>query len=289
MPDKETQEKRRHSTPFIPYSHYECRIPKDFLNVPMHWHSEFELNYITDGKGDFICGDKKFTAKKGDLLILPPNVLHAAYPYPDCCLVYHALVFHPNMLGANSSDRCSAECIRPVINGRFEINNPIRPDSVSYPHLKASMEQIFSCALSDSPRQDLLLKSELLRLFWLLENDELLICKKPHKTSQSEIIRPALCYMAENYQEAVTLDQLAALAHLSKSYFMGCFKKAVGVGAMEHLAQLRINASCDFLSSTDMPVADIAFHCGYNNLSNFNRHFKRLVGCPPLEYRKRER
>lgn len=262
MPDRETREKRRHSTPFIPYSSYECRISEYFSNVPMHWHGEFELNYILNGKGEFICGNKKFTAGKGDLLILPPNMLHAAYPFQNGSLVYHALVFHPNMLGVNSNDRCTTECIRPIMNNRFEINNPIRPDSDSYPQLRASVEQIFSCVISGEPRQNLLLKSELLRLFWLLEKDDTLICKMQQKTDCGEV-------------------------HLSKSYFMGCFKKAVGVGAMEHLTQLRINATCESLSDTDMSVADIAFHCGYNNLSNFNRHFKRLVGCPPLEYRKR--
>lgn len=287
MPDRENKEKRRHSTPFIPYSSYECRIPEYFSNVPMHWHGEFELNYILNGKGEFICGNKKFTAGKGDLLILPPNMLHAAYPYRNGSLVYHALVFHPNMLGVNSNDRCTTECIRPIMNNRFEINNPIRPDSDSYPQLRASVEQIFSCVISGEPRQDLLLKSELLRLFWLLEKDDTLICKMQQKTDCGDIIRPALCYMAENFRENISLDGLAALVHLSKSYFMGCFKKAVGVGAMEHLTQLRINAACESLSDTDMSVADIAFHCGYNNLSNFNRHFKRLVGCPPLEYRKR--
>ena len=59
MPDRETQEKRQHSTTWIPYSYYECRLPEWFANVPVHWHSEFELIHIRQGRGEFICGSRK--------------------------------------------------------------------------------------------------------------------------------------------------------------------------------------------------------------------------------------
>ena len=64
------------------------------------------------------------------------------------------------------------------------------------------------------------------------------------------LIRPALEFMMKNYQENISIDQLADLTNLSKSYFMGCFKKAVGVGAIEHLTQLRINAACEACKAT---------------------------------------
>ena len=56
IPNRETEEKRQHSTPLVPYSFYEVRIPEALNNVPMHWHSEFELNRILGGAGEFICG-----------------------------------------------------------------------------------------------------------------------------------------------------------------------------------------------------------------------------------------
>lgn len=287
MLSRETEEKRQHSTTFVPYSHYECRIPEDFMNVPMHWHNEFEINRILHGKGVFICGDDKIIAKEGDLLILPPNMLHAAYPYKNNTLIYNALVFHPVMLGANSNDRCTTECIRPIMNGSIKINVHIRADLSNYPELKAAADHIFSYAQSNQPQLDLLLKSELLRFFWLLESNETIICREDTEVSYSELIRPALEYMMKNYQENISIDQLANLIPLSKSYFMGCFKKAVGVGAIEHLTLLRINAACDALTNTDRMISDISFNCGYSNLSNFNRQFKKIVGCSPKEYRKR--
>ena len=56
--------------------------------------------------------------------------------------------------------------------------------------------------------------------------------------------------------------------------------------SFRHLNRLRVRAACEALRGTNDRVADIAAGCGFNNLSNFNRQFKRLVGCSPLEYRR---
>lgn len=225
----------------------------------------------------------------GDVLILPPNMLHAVYPCEDNLLVYYALVFNPIMLGANSNDRCTTECIRPIINGNVRMNVLISTDSDSYSEINETVIRIFSCAHDNLPQADLLLKSELMKLFWLLENDEDIICQKDTGINYSEIIRPALEFMVKNFQQEISIEQLAELVHLSKSYFMNCFKKAVGIGAIEHLTQLRINAACEVLLSTDQKISDIALNCGYANLSNFNRHFLKMVGCSPNQYRKKNR
>ena len=126
-----------------------------------------------------------------------------------------------------------------------------------------------------------------MQLFWFLENSGNIIFQQSSGNSRNEIIRPVLEYMARNYQNDITIEQLADLIHLSKSYFMKCFKDTVGVSAIEHLTQLRMNAICEALSTTGDKIADIAFRCGYSNLSNFNRQFLKKVGCSPDEYRKR--
>ena len=288
IPSRETKENRQHSTPLIPYSYYKVDIPKALNNVPMHWHSEFELNRILQGAGEFICGDEHFTAREGEFLLIPPNMLHAAYPLENHELVYQVLVFHPAMIGANTNDRCTIECIRPFMNNSIQVSGAIGPDSPNYAEVKLSVDNIFSCVFGNLPELDLLLKSELLRLFWLLNQTANTTISDDTSISYSELVRPALDYMMNNLQETISIDHLADISHLSKSYFMNCFKKAVGMGAIEHLTHLRINAACDALSDTNKMVSEIAFTCGYCNLSNFNRQFKQIMGCSPKEYRKRK-
>ena len=286
MSNREKEERRQHSTSFIPYSYYECRIPHYFRNVPMHWHSEFEINYVVHGEGEFICGNDRFVARRGEILVLPPNMLHAAYPSAGGEVTYQALVFHPVMLGANTHDRCTAECIRPLVNGTMRVSVRIGEDARQYVQMREAVEQIFACVTGLRPLPDLLLKSELMRMFWLLETDETCLRREDAGIDYCETIRPALEYMVKNFREDITVAQLAGLTHLSESYFMSCFKKAVGVGAIGYWAQLRMNAACEALACTKEQISEIALACGYSNLSNFNRQFKKVTGFAPKTYRE---
>lgn len=287
LPGKELEEGRLHSTAFDPYSFYECRLPAWFKDVPMHWHSEFELDYLVRGAGEFTCGGQRIQAAEGDVLLLPPNMLHACRPIGQEELRFYALVFSPALVGANQQDRCAAESLRPLAAGSRRAGPHIGPGAGHYREIRACAKEVFACVLGDLPHAGLLLKSALLRLFWLVETDEAL-CREDC-APQPESIRPALEYMLGHYQEAVTVGQLAQLCHMSKSYFMGSFKKAVGQGAIEYLLHLRVNAACEALARTGKKVSEIAFSCGYGNLSNFNRQFRQVMGCSPAQYRKQQR
>lgn len=280
-----SEEKKKHSSRLVPFSYYKCLIPDYFAGVPLHWHSEFEVHLIISGRSQFICGDSRFISEEGDIIIIPPNMLHAIYPLEEEQQRYDTIVFSPKMLGI-SEDRCTSECIRPLINGRSRINSRITRNHIYYSELEISVRNIFACARGNSPELDMLIKSELLRLFWLLRDSGDISPPGEGKESRSELLRPAIEYMNENFSEDITVEMLADRVHLSKSYFMKRFREAAGVGAIEYLTQLRIKRACDILSGTDMTSAETAFECGFRNLSNFNRQFKKSVGCTPLEYRK---
>lgn len=280
-----SEEKRQHSSRLVPFSCYKCLIPDYFASVPLHWHSEFEINFIISGCAEFICGDKKFISSDGDIIIIPPNMLHAIYPCESFKQRYDTVVFSPEMLGVSGNDRCAAECLKPLSDGA-EINTQITPQHIYYGELKTTVQNIFSCATGNSPHLDMLMKSELLRFFWLLYESGDISCAAENSVSRSEVIRPAIEYMNRNFPENITVEQLAKITHLSKSYFMCRFREAAGVGAIEYLSQLRIKKACEILSKTDKTSAETAFECGFRNLSNFNRQFRKFVGCTPKEYRK---
>lgn len=280
-----SEEKRQHSSKLMPYSYYYCSVPAYFTQVPLHWHGEFEINYILKGRGEFICGDERYEVKEGDILIFQPNKLHAMHSYKDIELYYDTLVFSPELLGASENDRCAVEYIRHIVNNSFGVQVQLSMEKEAYEELKSSIEIIFSCAKGNSVQHDLLLKSELLRLFWLLECRGYICHHEQTENSRSEVLRPVLEYINENFREMLSIEQLAGIANMSKSYFMGCFKQVAGMGAMEYIIRLRIENACRLLEETQKTAAEIAFYCGFGNLSNFNRHFKKIVGCTPNEYR----
>ncbi|MCM1061753.1 MAG: helix-turn-helix domain-containing protein [Eubacterium sp.] len=282
----EYEEKKQHSSKLVPFSYYISLIPDYFASVPLHWHSELEINYIISGCAEFICGDNRFLSSEGDIIIIPSNMLHAIYPHENSRQLYDTVVFSAEMLGASENDRCSAECIKPLVNGMCKINTHITKEHIYYAELKTTAQNILSCAKGNTPQLDMLMKSELLRLFWLLEESGDISAACENTLNKSKIARSAIEYMNENFSESITVDRLAEIAHVSKSYFMLRFKEAAGVGAIEYLSQIRINKVCELLAQTDKAAAEIAFECGFRNLSNFNRQFKSIMGCTPKEYRK---
>lgn len=281
------KEQRRHSSSLVPYSIYECCIPDSFPNVPMHWHDEFEIDYVLQGRGDFICGDEHFPVSRGDVITLSPNMLHAAYPSSNTNLYYIAFVFHAGMLGLESNDRSSTHCIRPLITGQLRVNVKYDSSHPDYSVIHSLTETIVNCASKNNPYDDLLLKGTLLQLYWYFEKNSNLSSFQGDDISYSSLIRPALEHMTYYYKDSMTVSKLAAKCAISSSHFMNTFKRAVGCSAIEFLTHLRIKAACTALTEGTDDISTISYSCGFNNLSNFNKQFKKITGCSPREYRKR--
>lgn len=279
------KENAQHSSKLIPYSYYRCDYKAHCGYVPLHWHNEFEINYIVNGAAQFRCANKDIIANKGDIVIITPNTIHSVYPYMDFDDTHDALVFSSEMFGLSSDDRCVASFIRPIINGTLEITPHITKDKPYYDEIKKCTESIFNCVKINSAQYDLLLKSELLKLLWILSNNGEISKSAFAISTDLEELKPAIQFITENYREDITIDKLSELSHLSKSYFMNRFKQYFGIGAMEYIIQLRIKSACEALQGSNKTITQISSESGFNNLSNFNRQFKKTVGCTPKEYR----
>ncbi len=281
-----SKEKRQHGSVRIPYGYYESRIPEFFPMVPLHWHNEFEINYVISGKSEFVYGNERFVTDTGDIVILPPNMLHAVYPHGDAGQIYDTLVFRGEMFGVNKEERGWVSHIEPIINGNRGITAPITAKHRFYGEIRKSVEHIFRCSKKNESIADLYLKSELLHLICLLEEGDCIKTVKNREDKSMESIRSVLVYINRNYRENISVEQLADMVHLSKSYFMYLFKQVSGVSAIGYIIQLRIREACELLRNSDDTSAEIAFACGFQNLSNFNRQFKSCVGYTPGQYRR---
>jgi AraC-like DNA-binding protein len=93
----------------------------------------------------------------------------------------------------------------------------------------------------------------------------------------------------ERYAERLSLDDLAAHFGLNPAYLSRAFRKESGSTIVEYVNKVRIRKSCLLLKKTESSILDIALSVGYNNLSHFNRFFRRSLGMSPREYRSRSR
>jgi AraC-like DNA-binding protein len=102
----------------------------------------------------------------------------------------------------------------------------------------------------------------------------------------SDTINKAIDFLISNLAEEIHLSDVARFCDMSDSVFSRFFKKNTGHGFVRYVNRMRINRACILLTETETPVTDICFETGFNNLSNFNRHFRGFCGLTPSEYRR---
>jgi AraC-like DNA-binding protein len=103
---------------------------------------------------------------------------------------------------------------------------------------------------------------------------------------KSRRIEKVFEYMHNNYEKAITLAEVACIANMPQVSFSRFIKKRTGKTFIESLNEIRLGHASRMLIDTDAPIAGIAYKCGFNNISNFNRIFKRKKLCIPREFRE---
>lgn len=104
---------------------------------------------------------------------------------------------------------------------------------------------------------------------------------------RSPAIETTLAHINQNLDEDLSLESISQLVHLNPAYLSRLFKKEMGVSMSEYIIQARIARAKEMLRSPDVKISSIAASVGYTHFSHFAKMFRRIVGMPPHEYRKR--
>lgn len=104
--------------------------------------------------------------------------------------------------------------------------------------------------------------------------------------SNSAIVQFVLEYVLNNLHETVSMSEAARLVGMTGPTFCRFFRKNTGHNFRDYVRILRIGQCCRLLTETDAPVTDVCFQVGYQNISNFNRHFMLEKGVTPTQYRR---
>lgn len=260
--------------PYLERLHFSRPHPADHL----HYHRSWEIGVCLQGSGIFFIGSRVYHYTAGDVSVVAPAVVHIAQSDPNCISGWKFLdIDLPGMLsGLPEEYRELAE---------LSYNGVLRPDE--HPLIAPLVMMILDELHYDRPHSQTLVRLKVAELALYLDRLKHYHTPATGLPALLDEVSPAVLYIANHYQENITLAQLASMCSKSVSSFRRSFAQAMRTSPFEYLYHVRIKAAINLLQSTRLPVSEIASRVGYQSLSSFNRHFLRIAGDSPLNWRKR--
>lgn len=282
------QEQYSHVTSSIPYSLHHTMIPKsESKALYPHWHHELELFYVHQGQVRFTIEQETYDVHEGEALFIPSHLLHKASKDTTKGCSFYAVVFSSEIL----------------------TNSLPYPNAPNYMHpsLFSGIQNVVHITTETNDTSILLQYIKQLCFLYSVADEEcslevigLLLCiwqklyptifSKAEKDLQSQKtvaqLQNSIYYMQKHYTQEITLTDLAKISILSKGYYCTAFKTLYGLTPFEYLNRYRIKKACNDLIHSEMTVIEIMYSCGINNVSYFNRLFKKYMGLSPTQYKK---
>jgi AraC-like DNA-binding protein len=254
-------------------------------------HHELEISWLKSGSGEYLIDGKTYEMREGDIFVLNNIEFHQIVNIdPRYEFVNEVIMFDPRFVWALESNLFDARFLsifferKPSFKNRVERDSPVANE---IRRLFGEMSEEFQQKL---PEYQLLLKVKLLNILALLTRHYGLAKIDPQEYSNRQqdliLLNKVTHYIDLHISEPIRLEDLAAIVYMNPSYFSTFFKKSLGINPSEYLAKQRVRRAIEYLQNSDKPILEISSLCGFNNVANFNKTFKKMIGKVPSEVRK---
>jgi AraC-like DNA-binding protein len=257
---------------------------KDVFDYPVHFHPEYELNFVDNGKGlRRIVGDSIEEVAGLELVLVGPNLFHGWEQHQCTQKRMHEITiqFHNDLFDNTFLNR---KIMKPI-KDMFERS------SHGIIFSESDIQAILPRILRVSKLEGIDYFLELFSILYDLansRNQRLLSTTTIYMESfeNSDKLKLLYDFVQENYANKITLDEVSELMNMSSVSFNRFIKKRTGKTFVEYVNDVRIGYASRWLIEKDLSISEIAFLCGFNSIANFNRVFKKNKGCTPTKYRQ---
>lgn len=235
-----------------------------------HYHSSYSIGVIEAGVGGNYYQGSTYLASPKSIVLMNPEEAHTGFSAEGLPLTYRML--YP-----------SVDCVQKIaselqMSGPYFRNAVVQDDGLAKRIL--SLHALLEQSQDQLAQQTLFVEvlSAILNRYTSIKTN-LAHCSQEHRAVQ--LMKD---YFHDNLQSNISLEQLVALTNLNRSYLIRVFRQAVGMPPYTYLNQIRVEKSKQFLRQ-GMSIAETAIAVGMTDQSHLNRHFKRIVGITPGQYR----
>lgn len=261
------------------------RVKKEF-NFPLHFHEEYELNLIMNASGaKRIVGDHIHTIDDLELVLVGPNLPHAWFTHEckseaitELTIQWHRDLFDEKLLRRNQLSF---------------IRNMFDKSSMGISFTKETIQSVLPRILSLSQRSGFDSVMDLINLLHDLSASRSLITLSDstfvnhHSFNyNSRRLEKVFEFMNNNYHKDISLKDVSILVNMTEESFSRFIKKRTGNTFINSLNEIRLGHASRLLIDTTHSISEVSYQCGFNNISNFNRLFKKKKNCTPKEFRE---
>jgi AraC-like DNA-binding protein len=258
---------------------------RDLFTFPIHFHPEYELNFIAKAKGARrVVGDHLGETGDKELVMVGPNLYHGWENYKNTGEEMHHEItvqfprdlFQEHLLQKN--------ILKPI---REMLHNANRGILFSEQTTEMAGERLMQ--ISKKRGFDSYMEFQSLLYDLAISRDQRLLTnisfQKTNDFFNSDRIEKIYNFVRENYNKRIMLDDAAKLLNMSIVSFSRLIKQRTGKSFVDFVNEIRLGYATRMLIETSKSISEICYECGFNNISNFNRTFKRKQNCTPSEFR----
>lgn len=259
---------------------------KDTFTYPLHKHDEFELNFIENcGGAKRIVGDNIESLQNYDLVLIGSGLEHA-WEQAECRstnIREITIQFSQDLLGKTLLEKNQMASLKKLM---LNAQNGI---AFEMPAIMRLYDRINEITRTQPGFYRVLKLFEILYELSLVDDFHLLTSSAfahVHATPDSRRVKRVEEYIDKNYREDIRLQQLADIANMTPTAFSRFFRLRTGRSISEYIIDVRLGHAARMLADSTNSVVEICYDCGFNNVSNFNRIFKKKKGCTPSAFRE---
>ncbi len=256
---------------------------KDNFDYPVHYHPEYELNFIYNGKGvRRVVGTNMEEIGMYEMVLVGPNLPHCWETHNCKSKKIHEITiqFHNNLFAESFLNRRVAKPIKDL----FERSK--QGILFSQETAKNMFERLSSLSKDNTFESNISFLSIIYQLS-ISENQRVLNSTEAENVNTDNNSRFDVLYqyLLKHFHKKILLSEAAGIIKMSPVSFNRYIKKHTNKTFVDFLNDIRIGFACLWLLEKELSIAEIAYKCGFNNIANFNRVFKKVKNTTPSAYR----
>jgi AraC-like DNA-binding protein len=250
--------------------------------IPSHWHLELEVFILLQGSVLIQIGDNSYYLEAGEGCFINTGVLHSFTAIVPSPCIYHSFVFDSGIIGGTPGSIFDTMYVRPLLNAgpdflkfRREEDEPVFQQ----------FNIAFTACEEEKTGYEFDIREAMSKIMLYTKEKHRTMPSRRVPTIQEFRLKQMLEWIDGNLRNVMTVKDIADTANICTRECQRIFSRYLHYSPVEYIQRRRLFKAAEQLSTTDAPITEIAFDCGFSSPSYFTKLFRTLVGATPTDYR----